>query len=155
MNHNAVEILIVEDSMADAELAIRSLRKSNMANNLIHLKDGAEALDFLFCRGEFADRNPAQKPKLILLDIKMPKVDGLEVLRQIKGNAATRFIPVVVMTSSSEETDLFTSYNLGVNSYVVKPVDFEKFAAAIAELGMYWLLINKAMEFTNNDKTAL
>lgn len=138
-----VEILLVEDNVADAELTIRALKQANLANKLVHLGDGADALDFLFGRGEFAHRNIAQHPKVILLDIKMPRVDGIEVLRQIRENEATRLIPVVIMTSSNEEQDIIMSYSLGVNSYVVKPVDFEGFAKAVGELGLYWLLINR------------
>lgn len=145
MIENEVEILLVEDNMADAELTIRSLKKANLANKLIHLKDGAEALDFLFGKGEFADRNTAQHPKVILLDIKMPRVDGIEVLRQVKAHELTKLIPVVIMTSSSEEQDIITSYQLGVNSYVVKPVGFEGLARAVSELGLYWLLLNKSV----------
>lgn len=142
---NEIEILLVEDNMADAELTIRSLKKANLANKLIHLKDGSEALDFLFGRGEFANRDTAQHPKVILLDIKMPRVDGIEVLRQVKANELTKLIPVVIMTSSSEEQDIITSYQLGVNSYVVKPVGFEGLAKAVSELGLYWLLLNKSV----------
>lgn len=140
-----VEILLVEDNVADAELTIRALKKAHLANKLMHLGDGADALDFLFGRAEFASRNTAQHPKLILLDIKMPRVDGIEVLRQIRENEATRLIPVVIMTSSNEEQDIITSYSLGVNSYVVKPVDFDGFAKAVGELGLYWLLVNRAV----------
>jgi len=143
MNYNEVEILLAEDNMYDAELTIRALKKVNLANHLLHVKDGAEALDFIFCRGEFSDRKSENKPKVILLDIKMPRVDGIEVLRQIKANEATRSIPVVIMTSSKEEQDIIASYNLGVNSYVVKPVNFESFARAVSDLGMYWLIINQ------------
>ena len=146
MNDNKVEILLVEDNPHDAELTIRSLRKVNLANQLIHLHDGAEALDFLFARGMYADRNIGNRPKVILLDIKMPKVDGIEVLRQLKLNEATRTIPVVIMTSSKEEQDIITSYDLGVNSYVVKPVDFEGFAKAVSELGFYWLITNQGID---------
>ena len=145
MIENEVEILLVEDNMADAELTIRSLKKANLANNLIHLKDGAEALDFLFGKGEFANRDTKRHPKVILLDIKMPRVDGIEVLRQVKANELTKLIPVVIMTSSSEEQDIITSYQLGVNSYVVKPVGFEGLARAVSELGLYWLLLNKSV----------
>jgi two-component system response regulator len=141
-----IEILLVEDNPHDAEMTIRSLRKVNLANKLVHLKDGAEALDFIFAKGAFAGRQIENKPKVILLDIKMPKVDGIEVLRQIKSNDITKTIPVVIMTSSKEEQDIITSYNLGVNSYVVKPVDFEGFAKAVAELGFYWLMINELPE---------
>lgn len=138
-----IEILLVEDNAYDAELTIRALNKVNLANRLYHVKDGAEALDFVFSRGEFAGRKTEKHPKIIMLDIKMPKVDGIEVLRQIKGNDATRFIPVVIMTSSKEEQDIITSYHLGVNSYVVKPVNFEGFAKAVGELGLYWLITNQ------------
>jgi len=146
MNNDKVEILLVEDNPHDAELTIRALRKVNLANQLIHVKDGAEALDFIFAKGDFAERQIENKPKVILLDIKMPKVDGIEVLRQIKLNDNTKTIPVVIMTSSKEEQDIITSYNLGVNSYVVKPVDFEGFAKAVSELGLYWLITNQAAE---------
>ena len=146
MDDNKVEILLVEDNPHDAELTIRALKKANLANQLIHVSDGAEALDFLFARGMYADRNVGNRPKVILLDIKMPKVDGIEVLRQLKANDATRTIPVVIMTSSKEEQDIFTSYDLGVNSYVVKPVDFEGFAKAVSELGFYWLITNQGID---------
>lgn len=145
MNDTKVEILLVEDNPHDAEMTIRSLRKANLANRLIHVKDGAEALDFIFARGQYAGREAENKPKVILLDIKMPKVDGIEVLRQIKADENTRTIPVVIMTSSKEEQDIITSYNLGVNSYVVKPVDFEGFARAVSALGFYWLITNQAI----------
>ncbi|GAA4087322.1 response regulator [Mucilaginibacter panaciglaebae] len=144
MSNNEIEILLVEDNINDAELTIRSLKKVNLANNLVHVQDGEEALDFIFCEGKFAGRNKQQHPKVILLDIKMPKVDGIEVLRQIKTNEATKSIPVVVMTSSREEQDIITSYQLGVNSYVVKPVNFETFAKAVSDLGLYWLITNQA-----------
>src|SRR5258705_4830498 len=144
MNYNEVEILLVEDSEADAEMTIRALKKANIANKLVHLKDGAEALDFIFCRGDFSERDPANKPKVILLDIKMPRVDGIEALRQLKSNEDTRRIPVVIMTSSNEDSDVVASYDLGVNSYVVKPVGFEGFAKAVNDLGLYWILINRA-----------
>jgi two-component system response regulator len=146
MNDSKVEILLVEDNPHDAEMTIRALKKVNLANRLIHLKDGAEALDFIFSRGAFAGRNTEEKPKVILLDIKMPKVDGIEVLRQIKADPHTKTIPVVIMTSSKEEQDVLTSYNLGVNSYVVKPVDFDGFAKAVSELGFYWLITNESPE---------
>lgn len=143
MSNNEIEILLVEDNVHDAELTIRSLKKINLANNLVHVQDGEEALDFIFGKGRFAGRNTQQRPKVVLLDIKMPKVDGIEVLRQIKANPLTKSIPVVVMTSSREEQDIITSYELGVNSYVVKPVNFETFAKAVADLGLYWLIINQ------------
>lgn len=140
-----VEILLVEDNMSDAELTIRALNKAKIANSILHLKDGAEALDYLFAKGVYAERDLTKLPKVILLDIKMPKVDGIEVLRQLKANEHTKIIPVVIMTSSSEEKDIVSSYQLGVNSYVVKPVGFEGFAKAVAELGLYWMLLNKSI----------
>lgn len=143
MDNKTIEILLVEDNMHDAELTIRALKKINLANKLFHVKDGAEALDFIFARGEFAGRDIAERPKMILLDIKMPKVDGIEVLRQIKSNEQTKATPVVIMTSSKEEQDIVNSYNLGVNSYVVKPVNFESFAKAVCDLGLYWLITNQ------------
>jgi two-component system, response regulator len=146
MDNSKVEILLVEDNPHDAEMTIRALKKVNLANRLIHLKDGAEALDFIFARGAFAKRQIENRPKVILLDIKMPKVDGIEVLRQIKANPDTKVIPVVIMTSSKEEQDIINSYNLGVNSYVVKPVDFEGFAKAVSELGFYWLITNESVD---------
>jgi two-component system response regulator len=142
-NDDPIEILLVEDNIHDAEMTIRALKKVNLANKLIHVKDGAEALDFIFAKGAFSDRKIENKPRVILLDLKMPKVDGIEVLRQIKSNETMRTIPVVIMTSSKEEQDLITSYNLGVNSYVVKPVEFEGFAKAVSELGFYWLITNQ------------
>ena len=142
-NVKGVEILLVEDNMSDAELIIRALRKVNLANNLVHVKDGAEALDFIFGHGEYEGRESEMIPKVILLDIKMPKVDGIDVLRQIKANEHAKLIPVVIMTSSKEEQDIITSYQLGVNSFVVKPVDFTAFARAVSELGMYWVLMNQ------------
>jgi CheY-like chemotaxis protein len=140
---NEVEILLVEDNMTDAELITRALKKVNLANNLIHVKDGAEALEFIFATGEFAAREKKNVPKVILLDIKMPKVDGIEVLRQIRASNETKLIPIVIMTSSQEEQDIVKSYQLGVNSFVVKPVDFSDFAKAVSELGLYWVLTNQ------------
>ena len=145
MNSNdEVEILLVEDNPEDAEITIRALKKVNLANRLVHVEDGQEALDFLFPPGESAGRMAVSKPRLILLDIKMPKVDGIEVLRRIKADETTKIIPVVIMTSSAEEKDILESYNLGVNSYVVKPVDFNQFLKAVSDLGLYWLLINRS-----------
>jgi CheY-like chemotaxis protein len=144
MNLQSVEILLVEDSPEDAELAMRALRKQNLANKLHLVRDGAEALDYLFATGSYAGRNIEHTPKVVLLDLKLPKVDGLEVLRRIKADARTKRVPVVVMTSSREERDVIESYELGVNSYVVKPVDFEQFMRAVSELGLYWLLLNQA-----------
>ncbi|MES2809255.1 MAG: response regulator [Bacteroidota bacterium] len=143
MSGTEVEILLVEDNVHDAELTIRALKKVNLANKMVHVKDGEEALDFVFGKGMFEGRSVTDKPKVILLDIKMPKVDGIEVLRQLKSDKLTRAIPVVIMTSSREEQDIITSYDLGVNSYVVKPVNFEAFAKAISDLGLYWLVINQ------------
>jgi len=139
-----IEILMVEDNKDDAELILRALKKVNCANHLVHVSDGEEALDFIFARGEYITRQGLNIPKVILLDIKMPKVDGIEVLRQIKSNEATRKIPVVIMTSSNEERDIVLSYNLGVNSFVVKPVEFGDFTKAVADLGLYWVLTNQA-----------
>jgi two-component system response regulator len=139
-----VEILLVEDNMYDAEMTVRALKKVNLANKLVHLHDGQEAIDFLFGKEQYAGRDVNNTPKVILLDIKMPKVDGIEVLKHVKANQSTRMIPVVIMTSSKEEQDIVASYSLGVNSYVVKPVEFEGFAKAVSELGLYWLLTNEA-----------
>lgn len=140
---NEVEILLVEDNMSDAELIIRALRKVNLANHLIHVKDGEEALDFIFANGKFSEREMKSIPRVILLDIKMPKVNGIEVLKRIKAHEGTRSIPVVIMTSSKEEQDIIKSYELGVNSFVVKPVNFDSFSKAVSELGLYWVLINQ------------
>lgn len=138
-----VEILIIEDNLDDAELTIRALKKSHLANHVTHLVDGAEALDFLFGTGVYAGRDILNIPKVILLDLKMPKVSGLEVLAQIKAEQHTKMIPVVILTSSAEDPDVRKSYDLGANSYIVKPVEFRDFARVISELGMYWLVINK------------
>jgi len=142
-NFDNPDILIVEDDKNDALLIMRTLTKINLANNLLHLKDGAEALDFLFARNKFSSRNMLNLPKVILLDIKMPKVDGIQVLKQLKAHEILKMIPVVMMTSSKLENDVISSYNLGVSSFVVKPVEFESFAKAVSEVGMYWLLINQ------------
>ena len=138
-----VEILLVEDNPNDAELAIRTLKKSNLANKLLWVKDGAEALDFIFATGAYSSRNVVNGPKVILLDLRLPKVDGMEVLRRIKGDARTACIPVVVLTSSKEDRDVVESYKLGVNSFISKPVGFEEFAKTVSELGFYWLLVNQ------------
>ena len=137
-----VDILLVEDSPADAELALRALRKGKLANNIIWVKDGAEALEFIFRSGAYAGR-PDQNPKLILLDLKLPKVDGIEVLKRIKADERTRVIPVVMVTSSAEGRDVVESYKLGVNSYIVKPVEFEQFSETMTKAGYYWMLMNK------------
>lgn len=144
MNEKPVEILLVEDNPNDLELTRRALRKANLSNNIQIARDGAEALEFLFCEGAYADRKIEDGPKVILLDLKLPKVDGLEVLKQVKTDPRTKSIPVVVLTSSKEQRDVVDSYQLGVNSYIVKPVNFEGFATAVQEIGMYWLLLNQA-----------
>ena len=138
-----IEILLAEDNPKDAEMTQRALRKHNLGNRVFWVKDGAEALDFIFCRGEFAGRDAAQPPKLVLLDIKMPKVDGIEVLRQVKAEERMRRIPVVVMTSSNEEQDVVESYRLGVNSYIVKPIEFASFLETVSKIGLYWVLTNR------------
>ncbi|VVB96972.1 putative methanogenesis regulatory protein FilR2 [uncultured archaeon] len=140
---NEVEILLVEDNPNDAELALRALKKHNLANKIHLVKDGAEALEFIFGTGAYAGRNIGNKPKVVFLDLKLPKVDGLEVLHKVKSDERTKTIPIVVLTSSHEERDLVESYKFGVNSYIVKPVDFDKFIQAVSQLGMYWMLLNK------------
>jgi len=142
MEKTHVEILLIEDNPYEAELTIRSLKKNNFINNIMHIDDGATALDFIFFKGAYENKNNGH-PKLILLDLKLPKVDGLEILRRLKENEETRTIPVVVLTSSREERDILESYKLGVNSYIVKPVNFESFTQAVANLGLYWLLLNE------------
>lgn len=139
----AMDILLVEDNPQDAELTIRSLKKQNLANRLITVEDGAAALDFVFCRGRYADRDQNHTPKVILLDLKLPKMSGLEVLRVLKEDERTRAIPVVIVTSSREDPDIKAAYALGANSYVVKPVDFDAFMEAVSTLGLYWLLVNQ------------
>jgi len=140
---DAIEILFVEDDPKDVRLTLRELQRENVKNQIVVVRDGAEALDFLFCRGEFSDRSPNHPPKLVLLDLKLPKVSGLDVLREIKSKPETRAIAVVVMTSSGEERDVVDSYKLGVNSYIQKPVDFEQFRQTIKTLGLYWLVVNR------------
>ena len=137
-----VEILIVEDTSEDLDLTLRALRKAKITNHIQVARDGEEALEFIFCKGPFAERKIENGPKVILLDLKLPKIDGLEVLQRIKSDPRTKSIPVVVLTSSREQSDVVESYNLGVNSYIVKPVNFEQFSEAVQKLGMYWLLIN-------------
>lgn len=141
--NDAIEILLVEDDPQDVRLTLRELQREKVKNQIVVARDGAEALDFLFCRGAFSDRSPNHPPKLVLLDLKLPKVSGLEVLREIKAQPETRAIPVVVMTSSGEERDVIDSYKLGVNSYIQKPVDFEQFRQTIKTLGLYWLVVNR------------
>ena len=143
MTEIPVEILLVEDNPSDVELTLHSLRSSNLTNHIEVVRDGAEALDFIFCTGSYADRYADNVPNVILLDLKLPKVDGLEVLQRIKSDPRTRKIPVVVLTSSREDRDIVDSYQLGVNSYIVKPVDFEQFTAAVRQIGLYWRLLNQ------------
>jgi len=139
-------ILIVEDNPDDEELTIRALRKNNIGNRLVVVRDGAEALDFLFCTGVYAERNPHDLPQTILLDLKLPKVNGLEVLRLMKNDPQLRAIPVVVVTSSAEDPDIRAAYDLGVNGYVIKPVQFDAFMEAMSHLGVYWLIVNHPMK---------
>lgn len=143
-NPQIVDILLVEDNPQDAELTIRALKKRNLANHLVVVEDGAEALDFIFARGKYAQRDISHSPKVILLDLKLPKVSGLEVLRALRSHPKTNAIPIVVVTSSAEDPDIKNAYELGANSYVVKPVDFDQFSEAMSNLGMYWLLLNHA-----------
>ena len=138
-----VEILLVEDNQDDLDMTMRALRKANLTNHIQAVRDGAEAVDFIFCQGAFAGRKFESPPKVILLDLKLPKIDGMDVLKRIKSDPRTKMIPVVVLTSSKEQKDVIESYNLGVNSYMVKPVNFESFAATVKDLGMYWLLLNQ------------
>ncbi len=143
MNSSKVEILLVEDNPTDVELTLRALKKNNLANKVHVVTDGEQALEFIFATGSYKGRDINHKPRVILLDLKLPKVDGLEILRKIKSDERTKNIPVVVLTSSREEQDRVKSYRLGVNSYIVKPVDFNQFTKAVSELGLYWLLLNE------------
>ena len=140
---DSVEILLVEDNSSDQELTLKALQKYNLSNSIFVVEDGAEAIDFVFAEGEYSDRNMALLPKLILLDLKLPKVSGLEVLKKIKSDERTKKIPIVMLTSSKEEKDIIESYKYGVNSYITKPVDFNKFIESIREIGFYWLLLNQ------------
>ena len=142
-NPAEVEILLVEDNPYDAELALHTLQQRHLANQIVHVKDGQEALDWLFGRGAHAHRDTTRHPRVVLLDLKLPKVDGLEVLRAVRADPRTALLPVVVMTSSAEDRDVIESYKLGANSYVVKPLEFDAFSAAVAELGHYWLIVNR------------
>lgn len=146
---SSLEILLVEDNPQDAELTIRALKNRNLANNLVHVEDGQAALDFLFNTGRYKNREISPKPKLVMLDLKLPKVDGIEVLRRIRADARTKLLPVVVLSSSREDRDVAEAYKLGVNSYIVKPVDFESFSEAVSNLGLYWLILNEAPEYTS------
>ncbi|MCF8104439.1 MAG: response regulator [Desulfohalobiaceae bacterium] len=141
--NNVVDVLLVEDNPRDAELTVRALQKQHLANKIHTVEDGVEALDFLFCRGTYSSRDICNSPQVVLLDLKLPKVNGLEVLRAIKQDERTRFIPVVVVTSSREDPDIKEAYALGVNSYVVKPVGFKEFIEAMSQVGLYWLLVNQ------------
>jgi len=145
-----IEILLVEDNPHDEELTLYALRKNNIGNQIQVVHDGTEALEYLFCTGAFVDRQINDSPKVVLLDLKLPKVDGLEVLERIKADARTLIIPVVVLTSSQEERDIVESYHLGVNSYIVKPVDFERFNEAVRHMGLYWMLLNKTPSYKND-----
>jgi two-component system response regulator len=137
-------ILLVEDNPDDEALTLRALKKNNIGNELVVVRDGAEALDFIFCQGAYVDRDPNDLPQVILLDLKLPKIDGLEVLRRIRANESTKLLPVVILTSSKEEQDRLNGYSLGANSYVQKPVDFDQFIGAVRQLGLYWLVLNEA-----------
>ena len=143
MRSDEVEILLVEDNPSDLEVALRALKEQNICNKVQVARDGEEALDFIFCRGDHASRSIEDLPRVVLLDLKLPLIDGLEVLRQIRADARTRRVPVVVLTSSTEERDIVESYALGVNSYIAKPVDFDQFSSAMHTIGMYWLLLNR------------
>ena len=143
MTTDDVEILLVEDNPMDLELTLHALRKEHLCNNIPVARDGEEALDFLFCRGAYSHRSMDKPPKLVILDLKLPKVDGLEVLRMIKNDPRTRAIPVIILTSSKEDRDLVESYKLGVNSYIQKPVDFDQFRDTVKQLGLYWLVVNQ------------
>ena len=143
MANDLIEILLVEDNPHDVELTLHELERNNLANSIHVVRDGAEALEFIFCTGAYAHRLIDDGPRVILLDLKLPKVDGLEVLRRVKGDPRTKTIPVVVLTSSREERDVVESYELGVNSYIVKPVDFDQFSRAVRDLGLYWALLNE------------
>ena len=141
--NNELEILLVEDNPTDAELTIRALKKHHLANHLVHVADGQEALDFLFGAGEHEGRDVMKLPKVVLLDLKLPKVGGIEVLRQLRADERTKRVPVVILTSSHEDKDVIDTYDLGANSYIVKPVEFENFSEAVSRLGLYWLLLNE------------
>src|SRR3569832_2196910 len=143
MSDIEIEILLVEDNPNDAELAIRALKKQHLGNNLIHVEDGAEALDFIYGMGKYSSRNTNNIPKVILLDLKLPKVGGIEVLQKVKADPRTKAIPIVVLTSSAEDPDIKKCYELGANSYIVKPVQFDNFAKTIANIGLYWVVVNK------------
>jgi len=144
MNANALSILLVEDNPDDEELTLRALRQNNILNQVSVARDGAEALDYLFCQGAYKARDPLQRPAIVMLDLKLPKIDGLEVLRRVRADERTRLMPVVILTSSKEEQDLVNGYRLGANSYIRKPVDFNQFVTTVGQLGLYWLVLNEA-----------
>ena len=143
VNNDKIDIVLCEDNADDAELTIRALAKQGLSNSLIHVKDGEELLQYVFCSGPYVSRNAAHQPRLIILDLKMPKVDGLEVVRKLKSDNRTSMIPVVLLSSSKEEKDIMESYALGVNSYIVKPVEFEGYVEAVSTMGLYWLILNQ------------
>ena len=143
VNNGKIDIILCEDNADDAELTIRALAKQGLSNSLIHVKDGEELLQYVFCSGPYVGRNAGHQPRLIILDLKMPKVDGLEVIRKLKSDKRTCMIPVVLLTSSKEEKDIMESYALGVNSYIVKPVEFEGYVKAVSTMGLYWLILNQ------------
>jgi len=153
MNHKQIEILLVEDNKDDMELALHALRKENLANSIHVARDGEEALEFLFCEGPYANRSFNCPPRLVLLDLKLPKIDGMEVLRRLKADPRTRLIPVVILTSSKEDRDLINGYGLGANSYIQKPVDFDQFRETVKRAGLYWLLINQPPVIANVAKS--
>jgi CheY-like chemotaxis protein len=155
MNTTELDILLVEDNQDDMDLALHALKREKLANHIFVARDGEEALDFLFCRGPFAQRSFDHPPKLVLLDLKLPKVDGMEVLKQVKSDSRTRTIPVVMMTSSKEEQDLVASYALGVNSYIQKPVDFDQFRETVKNVGLYWLVINQPVPVNGVHETSV
>jgi len=144
MDQTKTDILLIEDNIDDADLTIRALRKNNIIHSLVHLKDGEEALDYIFCKGNFANRDSSDLPKMIILDLKMPKIDGIEVLNKIKSDVRTKIIPVIVLTSSNQTKDIQECYRLGANSYIVKPVEFEGFVSTISNVGLYWLSQNQS-----------
>ncbi len=154
MNSGELEILLVEDNQDDMDLALYALKRGKVANRISVVRDGEEALDFLFCRGAFAQRSFDHPPKLVLLDLKLPKVDGMEVLKQVKSDPRTKTIPVVIMTSSKEERDLVSGYNLGANSYIQKPVDFDQFRETVKTVGLYWVVTNQPPVTDDSHKQA-